>query len=322
MRHWLILPLSLLLISCGENSAILPIAEQIAGQATTIQFVTSVDTAAIQEMRITYFPKYQPTASQDITAQLKHNPDNPQLYLAELPNLAPDEYRVAVRIVYYQQIAGVNLVRYTRVFIRDFHVYAPLSRDCYNFDDKQKDTMGWTTTPVYLDAREQPFSASGCHGVFYANQNWPTALTDTTNGGSLFIPVSDKCFPTSSPNTMQTGYWHFTLSSPSLADKPAWQNLTAVQLRVASKSINVDIRPEIVFTGGLPVGTAPMPEIRYPTYQGGWRVIEHPIVIPKGARITQLRLHISGIPENTVNSSVDAILIDGVCPVKQITPHP
>jgi len=316
MRHWLLVPFCLLLLGCGEDSAILPIADQIAGQPTTIQFVTTVNAAAIRELRIHYFPKYQPTASHDITGQLKHNPDNPQLYLAELPHLDPDEYRVAVRIVYYQQIGSVKIVRYTRVFTRDFHVYAPLSHDCFNFDDKQKDTMGWTTTPVFLDAREQPFSSSGCPGVFYANQNWPTALTDTTSGGSLFIPVSDKCFPSSSANTLQPGYWHFTLNSPSLAGKSAWQNLKAIQFRVATKSINVDIRPEIKFTGGLPMGSAPMPEIRYTTYQGNWRVIEHPVVIPKGASITQLRLHIAGIPEKTVNTSVDAILIDGVCPIR------
>ncbi|MBI3560144.1 MAG: hypothetical protein HY080_00285 [Gammaproteobacteria bacterium] len=316
MKNLELLLVCLFLAGCGENSAIIPIPDQNTGQPTSVQFVTEVKNAAISELSIQYFPKYQPIAVHDISQQLKHTPDNPQVYLAELPKLEPDTYRVLVRMVYYQQLAGINLLRYTRVYTRDFHVYAPLSHDCFTFDNGPRDSLGWTTTPVYLDARDQPVTASGCPGVLYANHNWPTALTDTTNGGSLFIPVSDKCFPSTSPTASQPGNWHFTLSSPSLRNLPAWQNLKAVQLRVATKAINVDIRPEIVYSDGLPIDNQPGEPIRYTTYRGSWRVIEHPVNLPKGAKVSQLNLYITGIPETTVSKDVDAIVIDGICPIK------
>lgn len=316
MKNLLLLSLVSLLVACGEESTILPISDQIAGQPTSVQFVTNVENKNIADLHIEYFPKYQPTAAIDITSALKHDPNNPDLYLAELPTLLPDVYRVRMRMVFYERIAGMRLIRYTHDYTRDFQIYAPLSRDCFRFDDKQRGTMGWATTPVFLDAREKPVSDSGCHGLFYADQSWPVALTETSSGGSLFIPVSNKCFPSTSSNTLQPGNWHFTVSSPPLGSLPAWQNIKAVQLRVATKSINVDVRPEIIFQGGLPVETPATTPIRYPSYRGTWRVIDHPVTMPKGAVVTQLRLHIAGVPEETVKDTVDAILIDGICPIK------
>lgn len=323
MKHLVVILSTSLLAACGQESAILPVPAQTAGQATAIEFVTSVEPAAIALMQARIFPKYEPTAARDFSTALKNNPANPERYLAEISGLQAGEYRVAIRLVYYQRLFGIELIRYTRVYTRDFMIHAPLSADCFRFDDKLKDVMGWSTTPVYLSAREQPVSASGCHGVFFANQGWPSALTDSaSSGGSLFIPVSNKCFPSATSNVLQPGYWYFTLSSPSLEQRPAWQNLKAIQFRVATKSINVDIKPEIVSSSlpsgqlALPTGTKATPAGRYTSYPGNWRVIEHPVNLPKGSTIKQLRLQISGIPEETVKETVDAILIDGICPIK------
>ena len=48
----------------------------------------------------------------------------------------------------------------------------------------------------------------------------------------------------------------------------------------------------------------------------GWNTLEHPIALPKGAIVTGVKLHVFGVPEQTVGIDVNSIFVDGVCPGK------
>ena len=47
-----------------------------------------------------------------------------------------------------------------------------------------------------------------------------------------------------------------------------------------------------------------------------WYIIDMPVNLDKNAKVTQLELHISGIPEQTVTDTVNSIFIDGICPIR------
>lgn len=316
MKHGFLIICVLFLTGCGDELAIQPISALISGQPSTVQFNTTATKRDIYELTVTYFPKYQPLAARDLTSTLKQNPDHPELYQINLPPLSSGEYRLVVKMVHFWRMADFKIIRSTRIDYQDFVVHSALAQDCFHFDDVSQELMNWTITPVYLGSQDQPFNASNCPGLFLANQSWPVALTELTNGRSLFIPVSNKCFPSSSSNVSQPSYWHFTLRSPNLANRVAWQNIRAVEFRIATKSISVDIEPEIDYRANLSNPAPTTTPARYAAYAGNWRVITHPVTIPKNSTINQLQFHVYGIPEQTVQETVDSIVLDGICPIK------
>jgi hypothetical protein len=316
MKHGFLIVCALVLTGCGDELAIHPISALVADQASTVQFTTTATKRDIYELTVTYFPKFQPLDVHDITHTIKQNPDHPELYQIDLPKLSGGEYRLVVKMLHYWRVANYKVVRSTRIDYSDFVVHDQLPNDCFHFDDAKQELMNWTVTPVYLGSRDQPFIASNCPGLFLANQSWPAAITELTNGRSLFIPVSNKCFPSASSNVSQPSYWHFTLRSPNLANRTAWQNIRAVEFRVATKSISVDIEPEMDFAGSTSSSSTNKTPARYAAYVGNWRVITHPVNIPKNSRLNHIQLHIYGIPEQTVHETVDSIVIDGICPIK------
>ncbi len=307
---------ALLLTGCGDELAIQPISALVARQSSTVQFTTTATKRDIYELSVSYFPKYQPLDARDLTPTLKQNPDHPELYQIDLPKLSSGEYRLIVKMVHYWRVADFKIIRSTRIDYQDFVVHSPLPQDCFHFDDPNQELMNWTVTPVYLGSRDQPFNASNCPGLFLVNQSWPIALSELTNGRSLFVPVSNKCFPSSSSNVSQTSYWRFTLRSPNLAHRAAWQNIRAVEFRIATKSIGVDIEPQIDYRANTSHPPATTTPARYAAYVGNWRVITHPVNVPKDSAVNQIQLHVYGIPEQTVHETVDSIVIDGICPIK------
>ena len=316
MKHGLLMTCILLLTACGDELAIQSISALVSDQSSTVQFTTTATKRDIYELSVSYFPKYQPLEARDISATLKQNPDHPELYQIDLPKLSSGEYRLLVKMVHYWRFANFKIVRSTRIDYHDFIVHSPLPQDCFHFDNPDQDLTNWTVTPVYLGSHDQPFNASNCPGLFLAKQSWPVALSELTNGRSLFIPVSNKCFPSSSSNVSQPSYWRFTVRSPNLANRAAWQNIRAIEFRIATKAISVDIEPAIDYSANittLPVNTPPA---RYAAYVGSWRVITHPLNSPKNNAIKQIQFHVYGIPEQTVHETVDSIVIDGICPIK------
>lgn len=228
-------------------------------------------------------------------------------------------YRLIIDLTKQNGFARLFPERKTLTY--DFTVHARLSDRCYNFDDPKYDVMGWKSTPVYLGDKESPASGASCPGLFYVGTGWPTPLAQTANstlnGGSLFIPVSSECFPKNRNQLSQEPDWTFTVLSPDLSSLSQWQNLRAISFRVAGKEMAFRISPEFHFTIGGKKSSSyeqhPHPA-EYKIMSNNWYVIEHALNLPEQAVLTDIELHISGIPEQTVDEGVNSIFIDGICP--------
>lgn len=273
------------------------------------------DTPGLPQVRL--FPLYQPLEARDLSKHLKRVKAGE--FSLTLPKLPPDKYRVVMSIPYTLRFAGLPIGSARQLIVSDFEIHQELPVSCFRFDNKQKDVMDWTSHGVFLNNRDKPVSKETCPGLFYINSSWPYALTDTGHGGSLFVPVSSECFPKTSPQTSQQGQWTFALVSPDLKQRADWQHLQAVRFHMATRSINVSVQPEILYTLGnsrhssLADVEAPS---RYDVNGGRWNDFEYAFKIPDQATITHVIFHVSGVPEKTVSDKVDSIYLDAICPVK------
>lgn len=176
--------------------------------------------------------------------------------------------------------------------------------------------MGWSSHGVYIENRDKPVSKESCPGLFYINNSWPYALTDTSHGGSLFVPISSECFPKSSP---QQGQWTFALVSPDLHERPDWQHLQGMRFHMATHSVNLSVKPEIQYLlNNNPKSSLEDIETQasYDINGGRWNDYEYDFKLPDKAVVTHVVFHVYGVPEKTVSDKVDSVYLDAVCPVK------
>ncbi|MEJ2362765.1 MAG: hypothetical protein P8Z75_15375 [Gammaproteobacteria bacterium] len=274
------------------------------------------DHAGTPQVRL--FPLYQPLEARDLSKNLKRVKAGE--YTLTLPKLPPNQYRIVMKIPYTLKFAGIPIGWSNYLAISDFQIRQDLPASCFRFDDKQKDVMDWTSHGVYLDHREKPVSKETCPGLFYTNSSWPYPLNDTGgHGGSLFVPVSSECFPKSSPQSSRPGLWTFSLVSPDLQKRVDWQHLQAIRFHMATRSINVSVKPEIVYTLGKTRHSS-LEDVesiaRYDVNGGRWNDFEYSFKIPDQATISHVIFHVYGVPEKTVGENVDSIYLDAVCPVK------
>jgi len=151
-------------------------------------------------------------------------------------NLGAGEYRLVVEVPYKIKLFGLTLIRATKLITHDFLIRKSLPYTCFNFNS-QDDLNGWQSSPVYIENKDKPFSKPTCPGLFFVNNDWTVGLKQTTHGGSLFVPVSSECFPKSSNQLSKHNHWTFSIKSPELADNTDWQNLSAINFRVASSAM-------------------------------------------------------------------------------------
>jgi len=236
-------------------------------------------------------------------------------------NLGAGEYRLVVEVPYKIKLFGLTLIRATKLITHDFLIRKSLPYTCFNFNS-QDDLNGWQSSPVYIENKDKPFSKPTCPGLFFVNNDWTVGLKQTTHGGSLFVPVSSECFPKSSNQLSKHNHWTFSIKSPELADNTDWQNLSAINFRVASSAMPLILSPEIHYTlDKSKAGTfnTNKPESRYEISAEGWSVIRHPLEIPKGAIVNKIELHVYGIPEQTVTDGIKSVFFDGICPEHEPT---
>jgi len=282
-----------------------------------LKFHIRQEQTATQTPKVMLFHKYNITKQPDAMPQLTPVSDN--TYVLQLSTLEAGEYRLVVTVPYANRFAGISLPTQETTAIFDFEVHGNMSMACFSFDKSNSDMQDWSVKGVYVGNRDKPLGNTTCPGLFYVHHSWPYSLNETVAGGSIFIPVSENCFPKPGQQAIQHNQWKISLVSPDLSAKPEWQQLQKRIFRAATRNIPVQISPELQYKiGNLHNSTYLQPQLapHYPITGGQWSEIKHPVVIPKQAQVTRLILHISGIPEQTVTKEVDSIFVDGICPVQ------
>lgn len=313
MRQAIIFASIALLLGCKPQVSILPATTPQENAPPTIVF--SVDRIA-GTPAVKLFPRYNSTHITRLDSLLAVLSDNK--YQVTLPALSAGEYRLVIDVPYTERFAGIRLAHREITLAYDFTVHEKLADNCFSFDSKADALSGWSTQGVYIANLEKPVIDGNCPGLFYVNQSWPFPLNETVAGGSLFVPVANNCFPKPGQQVAEDTRWSFSLLSPDLSQNDAWQNIRSVTLRMASKSIKVQVSPEIFYrinnkdSSTSYQKTAP----HYTLSSGQWQLINHALELPEHARVTQLKIHVSGITGQTVSEQVDSIFLDGVCPVQ------
>lgn len=305
------------LIGCGPTVRISPPAYTNAQETGVLTFTVNEHHDQLGKPVIRLFPKYQPLQIQDLTNSLKQT--KPGEYSLVLPKLAPDVYRIVMQAPFTVKVAGLAIGSGMQSTYSDFAIHQTLPTSCFRFDNKGNDLMGWTSHGVYLKNRDKPVSKETCPGLFHINSSWPYPLTDTSHGGSLFVPISSECFPKTSPQLSQPSLWTFALVSPDLHELPEWQHLQAISFHMATRSVNLTVQPEIQYLHHNENRTS-LSDVETPSYYdingGRWNDYEYDFKLPDGATITHIIFHVYGIPEKTVSDQVDSLYLDAVCPVK------
>ena len=253
------------------------------------------------------------------TVEVKKIPEEINQFELFSNNLGAGEYRLVVEVPYKVKLLGLTLLRATKLITHDFLIRKNLPYTCFNFNSKD-DLNGWQSSPVYIENKEEPFSKPTCPGLFFVHNNWPADLKQTTLGGSLFVPVSNECFPKSSSQVSKQTHWTFSIQSPELTGNEDWQNLNAISFRVASPNMPVTVLPEVLYqadNSAAGIFNTNKPEKNYEISGEGWNVIRHPLEIPKGAIINKIELHVYGIPEQTVTDGIKSVFFDGICPERK-----
>lgn len=317
MKRLLPLLSALFLSGCGpvvQMSSLMHTDAKSAGQVQ-VQIQNPDDHAEKPIVRL--FPLFQPLEVQNLSNRLTQV--KPGQYVLSLPKLPPNQYRIVTIIPYTLHFAGIPIGESRHIAITDFVIHQDLPASCFSFDSKEKDVMGWSAHGVYLNNQTKPVSKETCPGLFYTNSSWPFTLNNTGHGGSLFVPVSSECFPKTSPQSSQPGHWTFSLVSPDLVNRPDWQHLQAIDFHMATGSINVSVKPEIVYTLGK-VRHSSLEDVEsvstYDVNGGRWNDFEYDFKLPQHATINHVIFHVYGVPEKTVSNNVDSIYLDAVCPVK------
>lgn len=307
----------LLLMGCGPTIRISPPAFSNTQETGIINIAVSDHFNRVGKPSIHLFPKYQPLQIQNLTDNLTQT--RPGEYSLTLPNLPASEYRLVMEVPYTIKVAGLPIGGGIQSTYSEFVIRQTLPASCYRFDNQGKDLMGWTSHGVYINNRDKPVSKETCPGLFHINSSWPFPLTDTSHGGSLFVPISSECFPKTSPQLSQPGLWTFALVSPDLRELPEWQHLQAIRFHMATRSSNLTVRPEIQYTqdhnNSRSLSDVETPS-RYDINGGRWNDYEYAFRLPDGATVTHIIFHVYGVPEKTVSDQVDSLYLDAVCPVK------
>ena len=284
--------------------------------------ISNGEFAAGQSPTARLFKKFDPSIHYSVSITPDEN--KPEQFNLSASTPEPGPYRLAVDIPYQRRFLGIPLGSSVKTVVKDFVIHGQLDPVCYNFDDKQQDVMGWKSSNVYQGDKEAPASSTTCPGLFFVNTSWPMPLgqtkTDTSKGGSLFVPVSSECFPKSSNKLSEQPEWTFSLISPDLSEQANWQSLNSINFRIAGKELSFTVSPEVHFKIGEKLSSTyeqtTAPE-KYKIQSNIWQIIEHKLSLPEEAMITHIELHISGVPEQTVGEGVNSIFIDGICPAIQ-----
>lgn len=317
MKRFIPLLSVLLLTGCGPVVQISSLMHTDAHSTGQVQVhIQNPDDHADKPV-VRLFPLFQPLEVKNLSNQLQQV--KPGEYELSLPKLPPNRYRIVMIIPYTVHFAGIPIWHSRHMAISDFVIHQDLPASCFSFDNKQKDVMDWSSHGVYLNHQDKPVSKETCPGLFYTNSSWPYALNNTGHGGSLFVPVSSECFPKTSPQSSQPGLWTFSLVSPDLQHRPEWQHLQAIDFHMATRSINVSVKPEIVYTIGKARHSSLEDVESISTYDvngGRWNDYEYDFKLPQQATITHVIFHVYGVPEKTVGDNVDSVYLDAVCPVR------
>lgn len=317
MKRYVWLLVLLLLSGCEPDIKIQPVGEQKAYLPFSIGIdITSTDNEQTFKPEIRLFNKYNQADEQPVEAV--NTPKTKHGYSIDVPYLKAGEYRLFVRVPYRNSLFGIHLWQSDKVMYQDFVVHSHLPYNCFNFDDKETAVDGWKSTHVYIDDKDKPVSQETCPGLFFVQNSWPWPLEHVAPGGSLFVPVSSECFPKTSSQVSKQTRWMFSVVSPDLGERTDWQNIKSIQFRIATNKISIKVRPELHFAlGGKSSSTNTLVKVPSSFEISGnqWRVIDFPVSLPPDAKVKQLELHLSGIPEQTVGETVNSIFIDGICPV-------
>jgi hypothetical protein len=240
-------------------------------------------------------------------------------YQLSVPSLSAGEYRLVIDIPYDRKFLGFKFGEHFTTATFDFTVLGSLPNNCFGYDSKDNKLMGWTVSGVFIDNQKKPLGSASCPGLFYVQHSWPYALNETVEGGSIFVPVSDNCFPKPGQQANAKSRWQFSFNSPELVNVADWQKLKRLQFRIATKNIPVIVRPEVHYSvGSRNMSTFGHKKLapHYSVTGGQWTEVDHPVELPAEAKVTGLSIHVSGIPEQTVGTEVDSVYLDGVCPIK------
>ncbi len=305
------------LIGCGPSIQISPPTYTNAQETGSINITVNDHNDRLGKPIVHLFPRYQPLQRLELADNLTQ--PKPGEFTLTLPKLQPDEYRIVMVIPYTVKIAGIPIGSGIQRTYSDFSIHQTLPASCFRFDNKEHDLMGWTSHGVYINNRDKPVSKETCPGLFYINSSWPYPLTDTSHGGSLFVPISSECFPKTSPQLSQQGQWTFALISPDLAERPEWQHLQAIRFHMATRTVNLTVQPEIQYLHNNENHTS-LSDVETPSHYdingGRWNDYEYDFNLPQGATINHVIFHVYGVPEKTVSEQVDSLYLDAVCPVK------
>ncbi len=250
--------------------------------------------------------------------ELTEKPDEKFSYELRLNQPPAGDYRIIISVPYRKKFLGISLWESQKVIYRDFTVFDTLPPNCFGFDDQETAIKGWQVSNVFIDNKEDPVSKATCPGLFFVKTSWPWSLDKTSEGGSLFVPVSSDCFPKVSSQSTKKSHWSFTITSPDLSAHSNWQNIRAVQFRIATKNIPIQVSPSLVYQ------SVNNPDVLKLDTRVGWRdiagdqwyIIDAPVNTDQSLRLLRFNIEITGVPEETVGSVVNSIFIDGVCPVK------
>ena len=322
MNKRYLLVFTLLLLGCEPEIRMQPATEQKAYLPFEIGFDISDTTredSAPPQARL--FNKYN--LAKETPVEITPTPKAKHEYTIHITSLEAGDYRLILSVPYRVEFLGIPLWRRHKTLLHDFIVHNHLPDTCFNFDDKDNAITGWKSSHVFIDNKDKPVSQETCPGLFFVENSWPWPLDKVSPGGSLFVPISSECFPKASSQVTSQGRWMFSILSPDLSSLPHWQNIKSVQFRIATKNITIYVRPELHYQLGDNKSWTPLPvtqQRRHEITKDQWHIIEMPVTLDKNAKVTQLELHISGIPEQTVTNTVNSIFIDGICPI-QAEPH-
>ncbi len=315
MNTSLLLALGLTLFN-GEPSVKLEntneyLAEQALQLSLDIQWVEQPENPTLPAR---VFNKYD--LSQTYPVEIKATPNGQHGYAIHIDALAPGDYRLVLDIPYEHDLWGIPMGSAEKTIHHDFKVHAALPDTCFNFNKEEDGLQNWQASQVYVEAGDQPIGPETCPGLFFIYNDWPLPLSHRAQQGSLFVPVSSECFPKTSSQNSEQQYWTFTLQSPSLQQR-AWQQISGIEFRIATKSIPIQVVPEIRYRQAdeqKSTLTQTETPTRFAIPGGHWQVFQHPVNIEPNSNIEQIIFHFYGIPEQTVGEEVESIFIDGVCP--------
>jgi len=318
----IIIASSIVMSSCGQTADVATFSTT-ADKDKPNQPVTLMLSAESKRLlqgkkpTVRLFEKYNSASSYPV--KIITDEKNPNKFEISTAQLAAGEYRILAEIPYQSSFLGIPTGSTTRTVSYDFIVHNTLAGSCFNFDNKQDDVMGWSSSHVYIEDREQPISKTSCPGLFFVNTSWPAKLNQTTEGGSLFVPVSSECFPKTSNQMSKDPHWTFSINSPDLSARQDWQQIKSISFRIATGTMPIKISPEVNYLLDGKKARSHIIEPSKKTFEiagEGWNTLEYPLELPKGAIVTSVKLHIYGVPEKTVGNDVNSIFVDGVCPVK------